>query len=266
MPLEETGKMMIVSLKNKNSDVVIEYKVGKETKKIKVAFAAVENISLCEGEELSKKTLDEILAKDKEEELRKYLVNLIIKKPYSEKELFKKAVDKFEDEKMVKKVISSLRKDKLIDDEEYVLTYLDYFKANNYGKYYIFNFFKEKGVNEKYFKDIKISDEEEKEKARKYFETIKNKFVSANFVRQKKRIFDAMLARGFEVSLINDLLKTLNVDENKEHELFLKDYRKAKIKYLKDKDPQAKITNYLINRGFSLNMINQKLHEGDNND
>lgn len=266
MPLEETGKVKIISIKQKNSDVLIEYKFGNDTKKIKVFYLALENISLVENDEVEKSVIEKILSNDKEEKIRKYLINLIVKQPYSEYELEKKATLKFNDEKNVKKVISLLKKDKLIDDKEYVLTYLDYFKNNLYGKYYIFNFFKGKKISEKLIENIEISDDEEKEKALKYFEMIKNKFVSANFIRQKKRIYDAMLLRGYDISIINDVLKNLHVDEEKEKELFLKDFKKAKAKFLKVKDPSAKITTYLVNRGYFLSMIKEKLSEEGRDD
>lgn len=274
MQSEKTGKYIeITKLKIKDDTVIIEYKDEECSKKIKILYSTFETHPLNEGRIDAKEFLF-LLNTDKENKIRKYITNLMIKKPYSKKDVTIKCLNKFNDydKELINQVIEDLEDDKIIDDHEFVLTYLEYFNSSYYGKYYIINYFKEKNIDNEILNSLEFNEEEEKKKARKYFELIKNKYVSSNYIKQKKKISDAMLRRGFDFSIINEVIKDIKVDKEKENKIFIKDYLKAKDKYSKIENKsirKAKIVSSLVNKGYQFKMVIEYINkdiEGEDND
>lgn len=250
MQLNETGKIIrIEKIKVKDNFVYIDYFANeKKLYRIKVLYQAYEDNYFNEGE-ISSQLFDKLIISDLKYRIIAYVTNLIIKKPYSKNEIINKCNDKFPNNiELVYKVCDELEDKKIIDDKEYVQTFLEYFNSSLYGKYYIINYFKNKGISEEYLNDIVFDYENEFYKAKKYFELIKNKYVSSNLIKQKKKISDTMMLRGFDIDIINEVLASLKIDPNKEIENFEKEFEKAKDKFKDDKD---RIISYMVNRGYS---------------
>ena len=159
---------------------------------------------------------------------------------------------------MVHIVVKELESVKIIDDREYVLTYLEYFNNAFYGKYYITNFFNEKEIKESIIEEIKFDDEQEFEKAKKYFELIKNKYVSSNLAKKKRKISETMLKRGFDFETINEVLKSLNINRDVELKKLTKEYIKVKEKFSKENHfKKEDIISFLVNSGYEFKDVEE---------
>lgn len=260
MHLEEVGKteLIIKEIKDKGSKVIL---IFTNDEKLKIYKTTYLEFNLASGEVITPELGKEIVKFETQEEIVKYLKGLIVKRPYTEKVLLKKALAKFRDYRLVKNAINDLKSFKLIDDKDYIENYLDYFDKNNFGQYFIINFFRSNGLSEKMINELNFDEENEKRKAKNYFDSVKNKVVSNNFAKQKKKIYERMLLRGFNIEIILDVLNDLKIDIKAEHEKLERDYRKVKNKYFMTNDVKldanAKIVNKLIDKGYNLDDINE---------
>lgn len=260
MHLEEVGKteLIIKEIKDKGSKVIL---IFTNDEKLKIYKTTYLKFNLASGEVITPELGKEIVKFETQEEIVKYLKGLIAKRPYTEKVLLKKALAKFRDYHLVKDAINDLKSFKLIDDKDYIENYLDYFDKNNFGQYFIINFFRSNGLSEKMINELNFDEENEKRKAKNYFDSVKNKVVSNNFAKQKKKIYERMLLRGFNIEIILDVLNDLKIDIKAEHEKLERDYRKVKNKYFMTNDVKldanAKIVNKLIDKGYNLDDINE---------
>lgn len=259
----ETGKTVKISkIKVKDDYVIIEYFVDeKRTAKLKVLYQAYEDNYFYEGV-IPEETFKKLIIDNAKYQIKAYVTNLMIKKPYSKNEIIYKCNEKFPNNiDLIYEVCDDLEKKRIIDDKEYVQTFLEYFNSNLYGKYYIINYFKNKGIDEEYINQIKFLDKTECEKAKKYFELIKNKYVSSNYIKQKKKLSETMLVRGFDIEVINEVLSSLKLDPTIEKENFEKELTKAKEKFKNDKEKENRIISYMVNRGFSYDDVSSYLNK-----
>lgn len=257
MPLERIGNdvksIEITDVEIKESKVIIEYILNDDDKeKIKISYFSYDECPLEVGK-VSVEDFNKLIKEENKNIIKNYISDLLVKRPYSKAEVLTKTYDKFEHlEEEINEVVKELEEVKLLDDQDYVTIFLDHFNGAYYGKYYIINYFKEKEIDDVYIDSLSFPIDLEKEKAHKYFEIIKNKYVSNNIIKQKKKISEQMLKRGFDLEIINDVISTLEIDETKEKELLKKDYNKALQKYKKREDKDNLIISYLVNVGYKL--------------
>lgn len=273
MPLERIGNdvksIEITNVEIKESKVIIEYILNDDDKeKIKISYFSYDECPLEVGK-VSVEDFNKLIKEENKNIIKNYISDLLVKRPYSKAEVLTKTYDKFEHlEEEINEVVKELEEVKLLDDQDYVIIFLDHFNGAYYGKYYIINYFKEKEINDVYIDSLSFPIDLEKEKAHKYFEIIKNKYVSNNIIKQKKKISEQMLKRGFDLEIIDDVISTLEIDETKEKELLKKDYNKALQKYKKREDKDNLIISYLVNVGYKLgdveDYINSLKNEKDN--
>lgn len=256
MQLEDTGNK-ILKIKIKNDKVTIE----TENDKYKICCDTFKMLGLDVGDTLTISTLKAMKNIERRNEILKYATNLLTRRPYSEKELIKKINQKFSYPRELKSVIFTLKKTDLLNEKEYLINYIDYFNKNYFGKYFIVNFFRTRGVKDELINSIKFDEKVEKEKALAYLDTIRNKYISGSFARQKRKIYDTMLERGFQVEIILEILDELKINSEVEKKQLAKSYKKYKEKYkdlkLKGVDAEAKIVSKLIECGYPLNLIQE---------
>ena len=261
MESAEIGKTVKINkIKVKDDYVIIEYNVSEnKVAKLKVLYQAYEDNYFYEGV-ISEETFKRLIVDNAKYQIKAYVTNLMIKKPYSKNEIIYKCNEKFPNNvDLIYEVCDELEEKRIIDDKEYVQTFLEYFNSSLYGKYYIINYFKNKGIDEEYINQINFLDKSECEKAKKYFELIKNKYVSSNYIKQKKKLSETMLVKGFDIEVINEVLSSLKIDPNIEKENFLKELTKAKEKFKDDKEKENRIISYMVNRGYSYNDVSSYL-------
>ncbi len=268
MLLEDTGRK-ILSIKEKGNKYIIEFPLAK----VKLHKSTFDKFELKVGDVLSDSLTYEIASFEKKEEILSYARKLSSKKPYSEKELIRLINRKFACPKELRVALQELKKTNILDDEDFLKNYLNYFNKNFYGKYFIINFCKSHGVKEVSIKSLVFDDDNELEKAKSYLETIQNKYIHFGFAKQKRKLYDLMLERGFSVDVILKVLDGLKIDVEKEQRQLIKEYKKIKNKVTakesKGVDKDSKIVNRLIDKGYALTLISKVMNldkEGKLND
>lgn len=268
MQLEDTGNK-ILNIKIKGEKVVIE----TDDNKFKISLDTYKALNLDVGDTLTLSILKAMKNIEHRQEMIKYATNLLTSRPYSEKELTKKINRKFNNPRDIKSVIYTLKKTDLLNEKEYLNNYIEYFNKNYFGKYFIINFFRTRGVKDELINSLTFDDTIEKAKAIAYLETIRNKYISSSFARQKRKIYDVMLERGFQVEIILEVLDSLQINSEVEKKQLIKTYKKAKEKYHNEKstgiDSESKIVSKLIECGYPMNLIQEVMKldkEGKLND
>ncbi len=257
MQLENPGNVKI-KFKIKNDLVVFEI----DGDKFKISKEFFDSLEINEQTEINDYIIDQIKTEAKVQKIVNYCKKLALKKPYSEVQMIKKINKKFDNPKELKRAFVVLRNSNIFDDETYLKNYKEYFDNNLYGKYYIINYFKNQNVKQRLIDAIEFDEEFEMEKAKKFFEQLKNKYIRNNYAKQKKKIYDLMLFRGYSVEIILEVLNGLEINEEKEKSRLINSYLKLKNKFSKsDKyagvDVNSKIVNRLIMQGYSYALISE---------
>ena len=257
MQLENPGNVKI-KFKIKNDFVVFE--IDKDKYKIPKEF--FDSLEINDQTEINEHIIEQIKSEATVQKIVNYCKKLAVKKPYTEVQLIKKINKKFDNPKELKKAFAVLRNSNIFDDENYLQNYKEYFDNNLYGKYYIINYFKNHNVKQRLIDSIEFDEDFEMEKAKKFFEQLKNKYIRNNYAKQKKKIYDLMLFRGYSVEIILEVLNGLEIDEEKEKNRLINSYLKLKNKYSKSEknvgvDVNSKIVNKLIMQGYSYSHISE---------
>ena len=268
MHLEDHGKE-IIALKTKNNKIVLEFK----DEKIKLLKNTAVHFGFKVGDVITSSLMTEILSLDKKNEIFEFAKDLLSREPISEKDLAQRINKKFCYPKQLKAVLIELKKLNIFNEKEYLNNYIEYFNKNYYGKYFILNYFRSQNVKQSVLNELVFDEQKEIEKAAAYFELIKNKFVSSSFAKQKRKIYDNMLERGFAVDVIFTVISSLQIDVEKEKKQLIKEYKKVKYKYMTKAnegiDSTNKIVNKLVDKGYSLQLISDVImldKEGKIND
>ncbi len=258
--LEEIGDTAILKEVNAKSDYIA---LNFDNFKLKILPETYQEFKFFVGKKYKKEQIEKCILEDYKNEIIRYGYNKFGNKNYCNFEIKKKIDKKFDGypEEVINNAIKVLKENGVIDDKKYVTQSLEYFNVGCYGKYYIINFFKSKNIDSEIINSIVFDDELERQKAQTYFELIKNKYVSNNFVKQKKKIYENLLRRGFDVSLISEIVDLLKIDEEKEEKSLIKSYFKEKNKLLSKKTLDKPISNILISKlvgkGYSFEKVKE---------
>lgn len=266
MQKEELGREKLTDHHNTKKYVVITF----ETKTFYVLPFLLSNTKLRKNKEYD---LNEFQKLQEMSEICLYIKKLLKKKVLSSYEVKTKAHKKFDESLYVDETVSTLQKNGILNDKKYAYVYRNFLDLNNYGKYYIVEFLTNKRVDNEIIETLVFDDEKELEKAKGYYTSIKNFYVSSNPIKQKKNLYEQLLKRGFAPDIILKTLSSLNVDKNKEEKMLYDEYDKVKNKLLKKgntKNLENKIINNLISKGFMyediLKVIEKEKEEDKDND
>lgn len=249
-------------------NIKVKYKIRSEYvvfdidgEKYKISKDAFDELNL-ENLELNDYLIEQIKSDAKVQKIVNYCKKLALKKPYSESQLIKKINKKFDNPKELKKAFAVLRNSNLFDDEKYLENYKEYFDNNLYGKYYIMNYFRNQNVKQRLIDSLEFDEEFEMEKAKKFFNQMKNKYIRNNYAKQKKKIYDLMLFRGFSVEIILEVLNGLEINEDKEKTRLIASYKRIKNRLSRSSkyegvDINSKIVNKLIMQGYNYSLISE---------
>ncbi|MBQ9266395.1 MAG: RecX family transcriptional regulator [Bacilli bacterium] len=257
MQLENLGNIKI-KYKIKSDYVVFDI----DGDKYKVSVDFFNSLNIDENIIASDYLIEQIKSEAMVQKIVNYCRKLAVKKPYSESQLIKKINKKFDNPKELKRAFSALRNSNIFDDENYIQNYKEYFDNNLYGKYYIINYFRNQNVKQRVIDSLEFDEQFEMEKAKKFFEQLKNKYIRNNYAKQKKKIYDLMLFRGYSVEIILDVLNSLEIDETKEKKKLINSYLKIKNKLNRSSkygvvDINSKIVNKLIAQGYNYSLISE---------
>lgn len=194
--------------------------------------------------------------------VEKYLMSKASKHMYSIFEAKKILEKKFDDisADSIESAISDLVSNDVLDDTKYANQYKDFFDDNYYGKYYITNYLSLKQVDSKIINNLVFDQALEEDKAKKYFDLIKNKCVSSNIIGQKKKIYDCLLKRGFSTNISSAIVNSIKVDPAQEEKKLIKSYLKSKRKYGNSKlldlsNINDKIISHLVHEGYNYDDV-----------
>jgi len=267
--LEEIGKSQTLrGFVVKGDNVVLDF----GTFKLKILPETYEEFKFYIGREYDKEFLKNCLLMNEKNEVIRYVLNKVNKHNYCESDIVKKVDKKFSDfdKSSITNAISDLKRDKCINDTEYVNQYMDYFLSGCYGKYYIINYFNLKKIDSKIISKLVFDDDVEKQKAESYFNLIKNKYVSNNIAKQKKKIYEQLLKRGFDATMALDLINSIVVNPEREEKALVKSYIKAKNKYkdvISDHNIRTdKIISYLVSEGYDYDDIKSVMLKDEKGD
>lgn len=238
------------------------YNFGEFT--VRIPLSSYSEVKLSPENTYAKEELRELFDLGTLYKIETYVKKLTSKKVYSSYDLKIKLMKKFNNSRLVNQVVEEYKEMNVINDEMFAKECYEILDEKLYGKYFIVDYLKKRGICDDFIKNMNFSEEREIEKCTVYFESIKNKFVSKNFTKQKKSLFNLMIKRGFELNVIDSVLNNLKI--NPEHEItsLKKDYQKYSYKYsakFVGNKLRNKIVNALVTKGYPYQMISTVLNE-----
>ena len=170
----------------------------------------------------------------------------------------------------IEKVIKRLEESNYLNDEIFAKLFTEALNKEYYGKYHILNELRKKGIRNSIIENIDFDYEVEEEKARTYFKLISNKYASNNYAKQKRKIYNELLKRGFDIDIINKICNEIQLVESREIDKLKKDYSKIKSKLgiyeAFNEINEGKIISALIKLGYSYRDIMEIITEDKEND
>ena len=236
--------------------------------KLKILNETYDELDLKIGEDYD---IQELRLEDKVYELYNEAIKKLSKTIYSVYQVRTALENKhLIDSKFIDKIINKLLDNHYLDDELFAKLYAEELNKEFYGKYHIINELRKKGVSSSIIDNIDFDYDNETLKAQTYFKLISNKYASNNYAKQRRKINNELLKHGFDIDIINKILKEIPLVESKEIEKLHKDYEKIKNKLgiysgLTELN-EGKIVSALIKMGYSYSDINDLIMEEKAND
>lgn len=190
----------------------------------------------------------------------KYLVNLKFVSQVREYLL------KHEEYYIVNRVIDSLIDNKIIDDYITSTAYVSSKYNKGYGSITLSRKLNDLKVDKEIISKVILENKElEIEGIDKYTKKLFNTIKSLNNRDLKKKIESRLIGHGYLFEDINNILSNYNDEINEviyNEDVFNKQFEKAVKKYLEEKDlyiRDKKIINFLLYRGFDIDLIKDKV-------
>lgn len=208
-----------------------------------------------------------------------YLVLLLSRGRYTYHQLFQKLETKYPlGEKEIKSLLAPYVENGLIDDKSYALDYASSKAEQGYGRNYILDALKERGVNSTLAHSPEVMEAMDSS-----FEVLPDLITSlkkrkSNLSRQKQEeaIQQALLRRGYSYSEIEEALRSLKEEEtpeeiekaHEEEKLLLRNEarkwynsftRSPSFSTLSPMEKKKKLTEKLLRRGFPLAEVKEEL-------
>lgn len=232
---------------------------------INIIFTSEETMSISEStfthfylykdKVLSEDELLEIKQYDDLNKSRNYVINLLSKGLYTEKDIYNRLTTKKHlSKKDAHEVIEYLKENHFIDDEKYINIFVEELNYKNYGKNKIVQKCYDAGFKEELICKLVFDQEEEKLKAeaqlKKY---IKNK--EYNYQKLKDNSYSFLLNQGFDLEICSSVVKIIDeeFDFSLEKDILKKDFEKYLHKNkvdLNDYEDKRKVVAYLLRKGY----------------
>ncbi len=250
MPLKSTGNA-ITKIKQLKNDVIIYF--GEDF--IKISKDSFGNFRIYEGLELSKDSIKELLSFSRLNDLMNYALSLLSKSHYSCNKMKEKLSKKGATEKEIKKIITSLKRNDLIDDRALIEDHICWAIERCVGKKKIIKELMNLGIEEKDVEKINFPVTGEKQKALAILPKLNNKYDSLSYENKKKHIYNSLKSLGFEDSVVEYAIKKIpSINQEDESDKIIKDHDKAVIRLSKKysgNELDKRVYTYLKNKGYS---------------
>lgn len=257
---EKDGRY-IEKVKFNKSHITIIFSNGEN---LKVSESTYSHFYLYKEKKLSDDEYQEIINYENLNKAREYVLNLVSKGSYTEKDIYERLIIKKSLPKEdASKIVSYLKEHNLINDNDYIYEYVDLLNLRSYGKNKIIQKCYEEGFNKELIDKLSFDDELEKEKAevqlRKYI-VAKNK----NYQKLKENAYSFLINQGFDFEICSSTTKIIDeeYDFSKEKELLKKELKKYLISHsidLNDFEQKSKLINSFIRKGYRYEDIKKEI-------
>lgn len=137
-----------------------------------------------------------------------YVVYLLSRREYSEKEIRDKLLKRDHTQEEIEKTINTLKQKKYISNERFCSSFIK-MKSSKFGNKYLLH---QLAVNHKIDSETleKVLDEMPDEEER-ILDIVYKKYHNRdlNIPKEKQRVFQYLCSKGFNINSINDALKTI---------------------------------------------------------
>ena len=254
-----------------NEKIITQIKIGKkkiylyfDEEKLEISHNTYVEFNLYVNKKLTNKEYNEIKRIEKNDKLKQYSFSLLSKSRLSEKGYIDKLISKGASSSQINSLVKEMKRLSLINDEQFVIDYLDIAKEKHIGINKIKEDLCKKKIDSSLIENIHLDNEIDI--ARKNLISLERKYAKLNYENRKRHIYDNLLRLGFDYHIASTLINEINDKDEEQEMICLKnDYqialRKYKNKY-KDRELKQKVINYLLNKGYCFKDI-QKLKEID---
>ena len=259
MPLENTGNK-IISIKQYKSKIVITF-ISKE--KLEMPPEIFTSYYLYVGKYLSDKELEKIENEIRVYDLFKYAKKLLMSRPYTEYKIREKLYLKEATKEDVDLVVISLKKAHLLNDKEFVISYIEYGNNQGYGKNKIIAKLLEKGVFKENIDLNLFDDKEEIKKARSWLTRLEKRYDKYPYQAKKEHVVAFLVNQGFDIDIARKVGEEISPSNEKDELRKIKvDYSKVYNQYKRryeGRELKDKIFQALKRKGYKTNLIYQML-------
>lgn len=258
--VQEENKI-IKTIKFTKKNIQVEFFDGDS---LKISESTFTHFYLYKDKSISPSEYQEIINYEQLNSSRQYILNLISRGSYTEKEIVSRLIEKKNlSYKDAKEIVNYLKEHSLIDDKNYLVEYVEILHNKNYGKNKILQKCFEKGFSNELIEKIIFDEEEEKTKAT----SILKKYIltkSKNYQKLKENAYAFLINQGFDFDICSNVIKIIDdmYDFSKEKELLHKDLEKyLRIHHtnLNDYDEKQKMINSFIRKGYKYEDIRNEL-------
>ena len=262
MPSVSTGKLVIKSIKIYQDHVTLSF---IKHERVQISKEAYLSTYLYQGKELTKKELAKLEEITALSTLLTYALSLISKRHYSEKKMVEKLKAKENNPVAIKSVISKLKANDLLNDQEYMEDLINWDNERLFGKNKIIKHLKDQGIKEEVIAKARFAPSNELKKAKGLIPKLERKYSRYGFENKKQHIYQALLAQGYDYEIAKSALNGVKEDKPKvEKEKLLNDYKKIKKRYENKYEGyqlKQKIYSALASKGYKHAMIKEVLEE-----
>lgn len=262
MPSEKCGKIVAEVVFGKQEKVTI---VFQDRTELSVHARTFGDFYLYAGKTLTGSEWTALKNAAEAENYKDYLLRLLNRNLYSEKEIADRLKAKKCPEEIARRLIGELKEKKWIDDARYGTLLREEYESKNWGKYKILRGMKEKGLSESIAEKWEFPEEIEAEKA----ERITEKYCRGNqkSLRQlKASLYAHLIAWGFDQAIAERMAEKAEdyVCPDGDLGLLRNQMEKMSIAHsvdLSDRKEREKWIRKWIQRGFAYRDIEKCMEE-----
>jgi len=261
VPLENTGRTITAIRALKNS---VRISFGDQA--MSISHQRYTDRYLYVGKTLPESEYQQLLDDAAIGKLESYAQRLLAKGLYTQKQIKDKLYAKQAKRWMVEAILQQLASYQLIDDARYVQERLEYGHARLEGFDRILDDLKNKGIDEKYLRELVYDEKLEFEKASSLWPRVIKLLAKKSQLARHHGFHDFYSRRGYRHELINRVIDELDHPSIEEDMKNLKrDYQTAKRKYMHEKGRKLRdrLVRYLASKGYNYSNINMVLGEQD---
>jgi regulatory protein len=257
VPLKNTGKT-IKSIKKKSKTVLITF---LDETNITLHIDTLEMFPLYVGKILLKEDIEEIISFSNKAILMQYALDLLKACHYSENRMKRKLSNKIDDTSSINYTIKKLKEYDLINDLALIEEYCCYYDELKYGQNKIIAKLYEHELKEKDISKISFPISLEKEKAVSLLDSLSKKYDKFPLSMKKKKIYSALLSKGFISNVAKEAIKELETSNNEnelDYQKLLLELEKQYIKYsykYTSRTLKDKVFVSLMNKGYKIQNI-----------